>query len=76
LLCELGDRKVISLAQHKTNRDYLMSVRQRSSLYQSMRRLTTMFESHWYGFVPPAPTDWHEFRMICRNAVSTESRTS
>jgi hypothetical protein len=72
LLCELGDRKVISLAQHKTNRDYLMSVRTRSSLYESMRKLTFSFERHWYGFVPPAPNDWDEFRVGCRKAVSSE----
>jgi hypothetical protein len=70
LLCELGDRKVISLAQHKTNRDYLMSVRARGSLYESMRKLTFSFERHWYGFVPPAPNDWDEFRVGCRKAVT------
>lgn len=73
LLCELGDRKVISLAQHKTNRDYLMSVRTRSSLYESLRKLTFSFERHWYGFVPPAPNDWDEFRVVCRKAVATEN---
>ena len=31
LLVELGDRKMISLAQHKTNRDYLNALRNRSS---------------------------------------------
>ena len=72
LLCELGDRKIISLAQHKTNRDYLMSVRTRSSLYETMRKLTFSFERHWYGFVPPAPNDWDEFRGGCRKAVTTE----
>lgn len=72
LLCELGDRKVISLAQHKTNRDYLMSVRHRSSLYQSMRRLTSSFELHWYGFVPPAPNDWDEFRAGVRTASRSD----
>ena len=63
LLCELGDRKVIMLAQHKTNRDYLMAVRNRRALYEPMRKLTTSFEVHWYGFVAPAPTDWEEFRL-------------
>jgi hypothetical protein len=71
LLCELGDRKVISLAQHKTNRDYLMSVRDQRSLYDVMRKLTSSFERHWYGFVPPARDDWAEFRTTCRNAVAT-----
>ena len=69
LLCELGDRKVISLAQHKTNRDYLISVRPRAALYESMRKLTFSFEQHWYGFVPPAPNDWDEFRVGCKKAV-------
>src|SRR5256885_3916068 len=62
LLCELGDRKIVSLAQHKTNRDYLNSVRERGRLYSSMRQLTTSFELHWYGFQPAAESDWNEFR--------------
>lgn len=62
LLCELGDRKVVSLAQHKTNRDYLNSVRNRATLYNSMRKLTSSFELHWYGFQPAAESDWQEFR--------------
>ena len=72
LLCELGDRKVISLAQYKTNRDYLMSVRNRRSLYEPLRKLTTSFELHWYGFVPPAPRDWEEFRAGCRTTVTSD----
>jgi hypothetical protein len=72
LLCELGDRKIISLAQHKTNRDYLMSVRHRPSLYEPLRKLTTSFEVHWYGFVPPAPDDWNAFRIGCRNTVTSD----
>ena len=71
LLCELADRKIISLAQHKTNRDYLMSVRNKAGLYQTMRNLTNSFELHWYGFVPPASTDWEEFRLGCRKAVTS-----
>ncbi len=62
LLCELADRKIVSLAQHKTNRDYLNSVRERASLYSSMRKLTSSFELHWYGFRPPVENDWNEFR--------------
>jgi hypothetical protein len=71
LLCELGDRKIISLAQHKTNRDYLASVRDKRSLYETMRGLTTSFERHWYGFVPAAADDWSEFRLSCRKAVGS-----
>jgi hypothetical protein len=62
LLCELGDRKLISIAQYKTNRDYLYSVRDKGSLYSSMRKLTASFELHWYGLVPAAEHDWTDFR--------------
>jgi Domain of unknown function (DUF4129) len=69
LLCELGDRKLISLAQHKTNRDYLNSVRDKVSLYASMRKLTNSFELHWYGFVPANESEWTEFRNTCQQAL-------
>jgi hypothetical protein len=62
LLCELGDRKLISLAQHKTNRDYLYAVRDKISLYTSLRKLTSDFELHWYGLVPAVESDWTNFR--------------
>jgi hypothetical protein len=73
LLCELGDRKIVSLAQHKTNRDYLHSVRDRVHLYSSMRQLTNSFELHWYGFQPPAENDWNEFRTGYQKALSVGS---
>jgi len=72
LLCELGDRKIVSLAQHKTNRDYLNSVRERVHLYSSMRQLTNSFELHWYGFQPPAENDWNEFRIGYQKALRRE----
>ena len=62
LLVELGDRKVISLAQHKTNRDYLNSLRGLPQLHSRMRGLTDRFERHWYGFVAATPDDWQDFR--------------
>ncbi|HYX28201.1 MAG TPA: DUF4129 domain-containing protein [Pyrinomonadaceae bacterium] len=62
LLCELGDRKIISLAHYKTNRDYLNAVRDKGSLYPSMRKLTSIFELHWYGFAPAGEAEWNEFR--------------
>jgi hypothetical protein len=73
LLCELGDRKVVSLAQHKTNRDYLNSVRERTRLYSSMRQLTNSFELHWYGFQPAAESDWNEFRAGYQRALNAGS---
>lgn len=69
LLCELGDRKVVSLAQHKTNRDYLNSMRERTRLYSSMRQLTSIFELHWYGFQPAVENDWNEFRNGYQQAL-------
>jgi hypothetical protein len=62
LLVELGDRKLISLAQHKTNRDYLNSVRNVPPLHATMRGLTESFERHWYGFESVTPDDWQTFR--------------
>ena len=47
LLVELGDRKLISLAHHKTNRDYLNSLRSVPQLHSRMRGLTDSFERHW-----------------------------
>src|SRR6476659_2295798 len=62
LLVELGDRKIISLAQHKTNRDYLRSVSHVPALYGNMGGLTNTFERHWYGLEQSSPSDWQEFK--------------
>ena len=62
LLVELGDRKLISLAQHKTNRDYLNSLRSLPQVHSRMRNLTDSFERHWYGFATVTPNDWQDFR--------------
>jgi hypothetical protein len=62
LLVELGDRKLLSLAQHKTNRDYLNSVRTLPLLFTTMRGLTDIFERHWYGLEQATPDDWQDFR--------------
>lgn len=70
LLCELGDRKVLGLAQHKTNRDYLTDVRERRGLYDEMRQLTNSFENHWYGFAPATEQDWTAFRSRYNQALT------
>jgi hypothetical protein len=62
LLVELGERKLISLAHHKTNRDYLNSLRSLPQVHSRMRGLTESFERHWYGFVAATPNDWQDFR--------------
>ena len=62
LLCDLSDRKVIGLARHKTNRDYLRDVRSRRELHPRMKVVTETFERHWYGFQESGEQDWTRFR--------------
>jgi hypothetical protein len=69
VLCDLGDRHVIRLAQHKTNRDYLTSVRPLAELYATLRPLTHSFERHWYGLAPATDADWAEYRTLCKQAL-------
>jgi hypothetical protein len=69
VLCELGDRRLIRLAQHKTNRDYLAALRDRSELYGVMHPLTHAFERHWYGLVPASDADWADYRALCNRAI-------
>lgn len=71
LLCELGDRKIVSLARHKTNRDYLRDARRDAPprLYEEMRPLTEGFERHWYGLEQADQTDWANYRTRCRQAL-------
>ena len=70
LLCELSDRKVIGLARHKTNRDYLRDVRKRKDLIENMSGLTTNFERNWYGLRPAEVQDWEDFRARYRQTVA------
>ena len=69
LLCELGDRKRLQLAQHKTNRDYLQDMQPRPALYRDMQPLIYDFERHWYGFQPASEIDWQNFHAHCRKTV-------
>lgn len=71
LLVELGDRKVISLAQHKTNRDYLRGLSDAPQLHSRMRGLTESFERHWYGFAEASESDWQDFRAGYLAALQT-----
>jgi hypothetical protein len=74
LLVELGDRKLISLAHHKTNRDYLNSLRTVPQLHSRMRGLTESFERHWYGFDSATTNDWQDFRAGYFAALQTEAK--
>lgn len=71
LLCELGDRGLVRLAQHKTNRDYLESIRRaaRPGLYTELLPLTNAFELHWYGLRPASDSDWQSFKTRCRKTL-------
>jgi hypothetical protein len=70
LLVELGERKVVSLAQYKTNRDYLRAVRKTEPLYTNMKTLTESFERHWYGFAGATENDWTAFRATYHRALA------
>ena len=69
LLLELGERKIIRLAQYKTNRDYLRAVREFEPLYGNVKQLTDSFERHWYGFASASEDDWVAFRIGYKQAL-------
>lgn len=69
LLVELGERKIISLAQYKTNRDYLRAVRDVEPLYGEVKLLTDSFEHHWYGLAHATENDWLAFRSAYKQAL-------
>ena len=63
LLCELSDRKVIGLARHKTNRDYLRDLRKRTDIIENVGGMTSNYERSWYGLRAAKAEDWEEFRV-------------
>ncbi len=69
LLVELGERKIISLAQHNTNRDYLRAMRDLEPLYGNVKLMTDSFELHWYGLAQADETDWRTFRAAYDQAL-------
>ena len=71
LLVELADRKLISLAQYKTNRDYLRSIREIKDLHRNVEILTNNFEQHWYGLVPADENTWAAFRSGYKEAITS-----
>ena len=72
VLCELGDRKVLTLSQHNTNRDYLRALREKRPLLTEMQKLTNSFENHWYGLQQATPDDWTSFRTGYKKIMSYE----
>ena len=73
LLLELGDRGVLSLSRHRTNRDYLNAVRRAAApgLYTMMLPLTFDFELHWYGLRDASDADWESFKTRCRSVLES-----
>ncbi len=72
VLCELGERKLLRLAPHKTNRDYLRALRDQAQLLRVVQPLTTAYERHWYGLAPATDADWSEFQTHCSSAVTSD----
>jgi hypothetical protein len=72
LLFELSERKLIGLAKHKTNRDYLRSVQTKRELYENMNGLTSNYERHWYGFENADETDWNDFKVNYKKALGVK----
>ncbi len=70
LLCELNDRRVIALARHKTNRDYVRDLKARRDLLENVGRMTGEFERHWYGSAPTINNDWEAFRSRYLDTVA------
>lgn len=62
VLCELGDRRLLRLARHKTNRDYLRDVKRKPNVFEGLRGLTDNFEQNWYGVRVADAEDWEAFR--------------
>ena len=71
LLCDLSDRKIVRLARHKTNRDYLRDVRKNDGLYENVAGLTRNFETNWYGLRVANHGDWEDFRDLYKRTITT-----
>jgi hypothetical protein len=70
MLCELGDRKIVRLAQHKTNHDYLRDLKKDLELHGDVRDLTFLFENHWYGLAAATEEEWGNFRDHYRRSTA------
>lgn len=62
LLFELNERRMIGLAKHKTNRDYLRDLNKHKQVRANVGGLTVNYERHWYGRQDAVDEDWKEFR--------------
>jgi len=64
MLCDLSDRRMIGLARHKTNRDYLRDVKKQPAIFTDVSDMTGEFERHWYGSDESRVGDWESFKAM------------
>lgn len=69
LICDLSDKRLIGLARHKTNRDYLRELRNRREVAREMSGVTSNFERSWYGSQAASVGDWQGFRESCERTI-------
>ncbi len=74
LLVELGDRKLISLAQHKTNRDYLNSLRNLPPLHSQDARTDGEFRTPLVRLCRSNAKDWQDFRAGYLAALQSKNQ--
>lgn len=70
LLFELSERRMIGLAKHKTNRDYLRDLTKHEQVRSNVGGLTLNYERHWYGRKVAEANDWSEFRKGYHETLS------
>jgi hypothetical protein len=69
LLFELSQRKMIGLAKHKTNRDYLGDLKKYEPIRKRVGGLTSNYERHWYGSREAGEGDWDVFKTEYRETL-------
>jgi hypothetical protein len=69
LICDLSDKRLIGLARHKTNRDYLRELRSRREIAAEMSGITNNFERSWYGLQAANSSEWQSFRENCERTM-------
>ncbi|MEZ5308936.1 MAG: DUF4129 domain-containing protein [Pyrinomonadaceae bacterium] len=68
LLFELGRKRLVGLAGHKTNRDYLRDLKGKPKIKDKFGELTNDYEVHWYGARSGDENSWEEFKDRYRSA--------
>jgi len=69
LLYQLGERGIIELDRHATNREYMRRAAAVAPLEAPMRYLTERFDYFWYGKFPAAESDFSEYKATFDQAA-------